>query len=127
LPVNPNYAEGINIAGQQDDPDSLLNFYKGMLRLRRRTPALIAGEYTALLEDSEDCFAFLRTGGPIGAVEGQTCLVVLNMSDQAHELNLDLNTQSSKLLFSNHARDGDSDNLAQLSIAPFEIYIGELA
>jgi len=127
LPLNPNYAEDINVARQQDDPDSLLNFYKVMLRLRKRTPALIAGDYTALLEDSDDCFAFLRSSAADGEVEGQTCLVVLNMSDQAHELNFDLNTQSSKLLFSNHAREGDSDNLAQLSIAPFEIYIGDVS
>jgi len=126
LPVNPNYADGINAAGQQDDPDSLLNFYKAMLRLRKRSPALIAGEYSPLLEQSEDCFAFLRISEAEGAVEPQTCLVVLNMSDRAHELNFDLNAQRCKLLFSNLARDGDSDDVNKLSVAPFEIYIGEL-
>ena len=126
LPLNPNYTDGFNVAGQQNDPDSLLNFYKGMLRLRKRTPALIAGEYTPLLEDAEDCFAFLRTSGADGAVEAQTCLVVLNMSDRTHELNFDLNNQRNKLLFSNQARDGDSDDVNKLSLAPFEIYIGEL-
>jgi alpha-glucosidase len=95
-----------------------------MLRLRKRTPALIVGEYTPLLEESEDCFAFLRTNG---GFEAQICLVVLNMSNRSHKLNFDLNTQRSKLLFSNCAREADSDNIAQLSVAPFEIYIGELA
>jgi alpha-glucosidase len=124
LPLNPNYADGFNAAGQQDDPNSHLNFYKEMLRLRKRTPALIVGEYTPLLEESEDCFAFLRTNG---GFEAQICLVVLNMSNRSHKLNFDLNTQRSKLLFSNCAREADSDNIAQLSVAPFEIYIGELA
>jgi alpha-glucosidase len=126
LPVNPNYTEGINVADQQDDPESLLNFYKAMLRLRKDTPALIAGEYTPLLEDSEDCLAFLRTYGADGGVEAQTCLVVLNMSDRAHKLNFDLNVQGCKLLFSNRRRDGETDDIAQLSVAPFEIYIGNL-
>lgn len=131
LPVNPNYAYGVNVADQQDDPDSLLNFYKRMLRVRKQTPALITGEYTPLLEDQVDCFAFLRTSRADGASlkegEGQTCLIVLNMSDRAHTLNFDLNARTIKTLFSNCLRDGGSDNLAQLSIAPFEIYIGELA
>jgi alpha-glucosidase len=34
LPVNPNYATGVNVACQEGDPHSLLNFYRGMLRLR---------------------------------------------------------------------------------------------
>ena len=41
LPFNPNYAQGINVADQQNDPESMLNFYKRMLRLRKQTPALI--------------------------------------------------------------------------------------
>ena len=131
LPVNPNYADGVNVADQRDDPDSLLNFYKRMLRVRKQTPALITGEYTPLLEDQYDCFAFLRTSRADGASlkegEGQTCLIVLNMSDRAHTLNFDLNAQATKLLFSNCVRDSSSDDLTRLSIAPFEIYIGELA
>lgn len=131
LPVNPNFADGVNVADQQDDPDSLLNFYKRMLRVRKQTPALITGEYTPLLEDQDDYFAFLRTSRADGASlkegEGQTCLIVLNMSDRAHTLNFDLNAQAIKLLFSNRVRDSSSDDLTRLSITPFEIYIGELA
>ncbi|MGZ9226736.1 MAG: alpha-glucosidase, partial [Anaerolineales bacterium] len=40
LPINPNYAQGISVVEQQDDPNSLLGFYKRLLRLRKQTPAL---------------------------------------------------------------------------------------
>ncbi|MCI0579696.1 MAG: alpha-glucosidase, partial [Chloroflexi bacterium] len=60
LPVNPNYAQGINLADQLDDPASLLNFYRRLLRLRRQTPALIAGDYQPLHETAVDYLAFLR-------------------------------------------------------------------
>ena len=60
LPVNPNYAQGVNVAEQMDDPNSLLNFYRRMLRLRKGTPALTAGDYTPLHEEAEDYVAFLR-------------------------------------------------------------------
>ena len=123
LPVNPNYVQGVNVADQLDDPDSLLSFYRRMLRLRKQTPALIAGDYTPLHEDAEDYLAFLRSSG----AEGQACLVVLNMSDQARTLSFDLDAHTARLVFSSHARDGDTDDLSQLTIAPFEIYIAEIA
>lgn len=118
LPVNPNYARGVNVAEQLDDPDSLLNFYRRMLRLRKGTPALIAGGYTPLHEEAEDYFAFLRQ------VKGRSCLVVLNMSKRTHTLSFDGST--ARVLFSSRAREGNTDDLSQLAIAPFEIYIGEL-
>jgi len=122
LPVNPNYARGVNVADQLAAPDSLLNFYRRMLRVRKQTPALIAGDYTVLHEDADDYLAFLR-----GSVaDGQTCLVVLNMSDRAHTLRFDLDARTAQLVFSSHARGGRTDDLSQLKIAPFEVYIGEI-
>ncbi len=122
LPVNPNYAQGVNVADQLGGPDSMLSFYRRMLRVRKRTPALITGDYTPLHEDAEDYFAFLRRS----EADGQVCLVVLNMFDRAHTLSFDLESQTARRVFSTHRRDGDIDDLSQLAIAPFEIYISEL-
>jgi alpha-glucosidase len=122
LPINPSYAQGVNVADQLDDPDSLLTFYRRMLRLRKETPALVAGDYTPLHEEAEDYLAFLRRS----EANGQTCLVVLNMSNQAHTLSLDLDAHAPRLLFSSFMRDGDTDDVSQLPIAPFEVYIAEL-
>jgi alpha-glucosidase len=123
LPVNPDYAQGVNVADQSTDPDSLLNFYRRLLRLRRQTPALIAGEYQPLHEAAEDYLAFLRQ------TEEQSCLVVLNMSDQSHTLSFDLEMNRICPIFSNQldrAQKGMLDDPSQLSVAPFEVYIGEL-
>ena len=122
LPMNPDYAQGINVAEQEKDPASLLNFYKRMLRFRKQTPALIAGDYTPLDEQAEDYLAFLRRD----AESGQTCLVVLNFSEKAHTLNLDVPSSASRCLFSSRSRPSETEDLSQLEIAPFEIYIGEI-
>ena len=134
LPVNPNHAQGVNVADQLDDPDSLLSFYRRMLRVRKQNPALVAGDYTVLHEEAEGYLAFLRSppplsSPPLGGTEGgdgQTCLVVLNMSDQAHTLRFDLGAHAAHLVFSSQARDSEIDDLSQLTIAPFEVYIGEI-
>jgi len=119
LPVNPNYADGVNVAEQEDDPDSMLNFYRHMIALRNATPALVAGEYAPLHEDAEDYLAFLRS------TDEQTCLVILNYADMEHTLRFDLDAEMGHLVFSDRDRPAE-DDLSAVTIAPFEIYIAEL-
>ncbi len=45
LAVNPNY-KTVNAAEAQDDPDSVLNFYKKLIRLRKQYADVIKGDYT---------------------------------------------------------------------------------
>jgi alpha-glucosidase len=122
LPVNPNYAQGINVVQQQNDPESLWNFYKRLLRVRRQTPALQDGDYIPIDETAEDYFGFLRQSQDTG----QTCLVILNLSEKSGDLKIDLTSQDARCLFSTHTPVGQSVSLKALSIATFEIFIGEL-
>jgi alpha-glucosidase len=122
LPLNPNYAQGVNVDDQQYNPESLLSFYKRLLRVRKQTPALKDGDYTSLQETAEDYFAFLRQ-----SQDGeQTCLVVLNLSDKNHNLKFDLASREARCLFSNHLLEGEKVSLEELRIAPFEIFVAEL-
>lgn len=119
LPVNPNYAQGVNVADQDNDPDSLLNFYRCLLAVRKATPALIAGDYQATHPQVEDYFAFLRR------TDEQTCLVVLNYSDTALQLCFDLDAAAGHLIFSSQERAG-SVSLTAVALAPYEILIIEI-
>jgi alpha-glucosidase len=122
LPVNPNYATGVNVACQEGDPHSLLNFYRRMLRLRRTTPALIAGDYQPLLPQSEACLAFLRHD----AAAGQTCLVVLNFSGENQTVIFHLDARRPRLLFSWPGRKESPHALDRLDLRPLEILVAEL-
>ena len=102
LPVNPNYADGVNVRDQQDDPGSLLNFYRRLIEVRRQLPALVTGEYRPLHETADDYVAFLRT------TEAQTVLVLLNYSNARHELRFDVpGKQTARVRFSSARNDGD--------------------
>jgi alpha-glucosidase len=122
LPVNPNYAEGVNVADQQHDPESMLNFYKDLLRVRKKTPALISGAYKSLDETAKDYLAFLRKSDS----PQQTCLVVLNLSNQAQRIKFDLPASTAHYIFSTHKSTNESFSLRDLEMAPFEIFIAEL-
>ncbi|HAE60491.1 MAG TPA: glucohydrolase, partial [Anaerolineae bacterium] len=122
LPVNPNYAEGINAKDQQDNPISMLNYYKRLVRIRKQTPALIEGEYKPVHEKADDYVAFLRY------TPAQTVLVVLNYSPNHHELKFSVpDKKTARILFSSAGRSKKDEPLSQLSLGAFEVLIAELA
>ncbi|EFM08753.1 alpha amylase catalytic region [Paenibacillus curdlanolyticus YK9] len=79
--VNPNYSN-INVERELADPDSVLNFYKAMARLRKEHSLFVYGTYELLLAEHEQIFAYTRSG------EGGKALVICNFSPHAAELHL---------------------------------------
>jgi len=126
LPIDPEYSQGINVAEQQNDTDSLWNFYKHMLRLRSQTRALLDGDYTPIHETAQEYFAFLRES----ADDQQTCLIILNLSDKILNLQFDIEKYSgstARCLFSTHKPESETLSLSRISLAPFEVIVAELA
>lgn len=74
-PVNAD-AKTKNVQSESADPNSLLNLYKKLIRLRQANPALAKGDYTSLETSDKSVYAFARTEGD------QTILVVANLSDK---------------------------------------------
>ncbi|HEY3312921.1 MAG TPA: alpha-glucosidase [Anaerolineales bacterium] len=121
LPVNPNYAEAINIRDQRADPLSLWHFYKRILRMRKSTPALIEGDYKPVHEKAEDYLAFLRR------TDKQVVLVVLSFSNKREILNFSsLPYKTARTLFSSAGRSKAAENLKEIHLGAFEIFVAEL-
>ena len=59
LPVPVTY-KTYNVADELKDPNSILNWYKGLLALRHQDKALLDGEYIALDQDDPNVFSYLR-------------------------------------------------------------------
>ena len=59
IAVNPNH-DRINAAAQTDDPDSVWSYYRDLIALRHSDPAVALGEFTMLLPDDEQVYAFTR-------------------------------------------------------------------
>jgi alpha-glucosidase len=124
LPVNPNYKAGINVRDRDHNPDSLLNYYKHLLRVRRNSPAFSMGEYIPLHKTARDYFSFLRTEG------GQSVLVVLNFSNLKLEVDFsrvkEIKGRSLHLLFSSAVRSRVDLDPKKLHLAAFEVFIAEV-
>ncbi|MEP6895048.1 MAG: alpha-amylase family glycosyl hydrolase, partial [Chloroflexota bacterium] len=124
LPVNPNYKNGINVKDQQNNPSSLLNYYKQLLRVRKNNLALIEGEYIPLHNTAKDYFAFLRK------FEDKTILVILNFSGKHIKLDFsrtkEIKSQDLHILFSSAERLLTAKPSRGLAINPFEVFIAEV-
>jgi alpha-glucosidase len=82
LRLNPDYRQR-NVVAQQADANSVLNFYKQLLRLRKESPALRRGSFTALLKQPTEVLAYLRQ------TPEQTLLVALNFYGWSVNVKLD--------------------------------------
>jgi len=114
LPVNPNYAEGVNVADQEKDPGSLLNFYRQAVNVRQQTPALLYGNYTLLETENSDVLAFLRE------TQEQSVLAVFNFSERRQAVKLSQVGKFSHVLFSTSQPGGDRVTASCLSLQPYE-------
>jgi len=81
LHVNPDFAH-VNVEAERADPQSLLNYYRRLIALRRESPALLQGTYRELSRPM-DVWAYERAGG------GQRILIVLNFSSHSAHIQLD--------------------------------------
>jgi len=74
--ANPNYVS-INAHAEENDPDSVLNFYRKLIALRSGSRTLQYGDYRPLWTEHEQIFAYER------ALDGETYTVVCNMSGES--------------------------------------------
>jgi alpha-glucosidase len=119
LPVPQTYKTH-NVAEELKDPNSVLIFYKKVLKLRHDNAALLQGNYTPVNESDANVLSYLRIYKDWGVV------VALNMSGTEQRVNLQLKDAGFK-----SAKDlvttGDSRIRGhELSLEPYGVFIGEL-
>jgi glycosidase len=121
LPAPPSYRER-NVAAQEAAPDSLLNFYRRLIALRRRSPALLDGSYAGLGEDPH-VYAYTRT-----ALRHHV-IVALNMSAERRTFRLPSPMRTGpfvyRLALSSLPRTEPRGISGEMTLAPFEAVILE--
>jgi alpha-glucosidase len=124
LPVPPSYRTR-NVAVEEKDPNSILNFYKRLISLRRNQPALREGSYEALNRQDEHVLSWLRKNPQ----QGDSVIVALNMSAEPRKISLDLKSHgitqlTARPLLTSPGRDTGAVPLSEITLAPFGVFIG---
>jgi len=96
IKVNANYKNGLNVASQEKDENSVLNYFKKMVRIRKNHLGLVYGDYHLLLKDNEQVYAYTRT------LESKKYLVLLSFSEIETKITIDeVSFKNTSLLISN--------------------------
>lgn len=111
--INPNYPK-INAERQLGDPNSVFQYYKRLIALRREYPVIKWGTYQVILEDDPYVYSYSRV------MDEQTLLVICNFSDQPRSFRWDtLHTYARKQLLIGNYNPGvelESD----MTLRPYE-------
>jgi oligo-1,6-glucosidase len=114
--VNENYTQ-INVAQQEDDPDSILNFYRKAIQLRKELPAVRHGRYQEHFPLSASVYTYSRT------MPGQKLLVVCSFTKDpvAMFIPRGFDISRAKLILQNYP------NALSDTLAPYEcrVYLWE--
>jgi len=115
LRIGPDYRR-VNVEAQRHDPNSLLSFYRRLIWLRKRMPALQRGSYRPLIERPVGALAYLRE------TADQAVLVGLNFFSRPATVDLSgvtLPSERWRVLLSSVAREEELVT-RRLSLAPCE-------
>ncbi|WP_413377760.1 glycoside hydrolase family 13 protein [Alkalihalobacillus sp. 1P02AB] len=114
--VNPNHKK-INVKAQEKEDNSVLNYYKKMIELRKRHLGLVYGEYELVLPTHEQIYAYTRTW------EGETFLILVNLFEKEAPFETELlKADQNELLLANYS---DSKNVHVLK--PYEARLYRLS
>ena len=113
FPVNPNY-KTINVEQQIHDPQSILQFYKDLIQLKKSDEVYTYGQFNLVDEDNPNLFAYTRT------LNNKKVLVVGNLTDQVSKLNVPYLIENEQQVmlhnYSSHVIDFDK-------IQPYEAFV----
>jgi alpha-glucosidase len=124
LPVPDTY-KTVNVAEEVRDDDSLLNWYKQLIHLRRDNEALHSGKLTMLNATDTKVLSWMRQ------VPGQAAEVVAcNFTAEPQKFSFDLSQQgvTSKQAKTLMKTPGSNDpaSLDAVNLPPFGVYIGQV-
>ena len=116
LKVNSNH-NIINAEAQEKDPNSVLNYFRQLVQLRKQDLTLVYGAYTLLDKDNPDVFAYTRE------LDGKKLLILLNFSEKNTAYTLPISTAKSKIILDNYS---NTKKIKKNTLRPYEAVILEL-
>lgn len=120
LPADPSRVATC-VEREQEDVDSLLSWYRRLIRLRRETRALQVGDYRSVEDAPAGVFGYVREAG------AELVVVLLNFTPQRRDLarTADLGEQGWRTLLSTHRAPGQLIARGGFELAPYEVLVLE--
>ncbi|WP_019414459.1 alpha-glucosidase [Paenisporosarcina sp. TG20] len=116
--LNPNYVD-INVEQQLDDEDSILHFYKNMIRLKKANDVFTYGTYDLIDREHPAVYMYTRT------LKDERVLVISNLTLECVEVSCLSPISYNGLLLHNYPVSYH-DTITELELNPYETRIYRL-
>ena len=113
LRVNSNYT-AINVEKETIDPNSVLNFYKKLIALRKEKDIIVYGEFELFAVEDDQIFAYTRK------LDEERLLTVCNFSEQSAEFEVPAEFEGSRCLITNLDRKVFAGKVV---LKPYEAFV----
>lgn len=100
---------------QEEDADSMYNFYKKLIRIRKNNSALSSGDFENVDFENESIMAYNKTD------ENQRLLVIHNFSDATQTI--DLSGKNLSVIYDSQENISSGENVDNLELAAYESVI----
>jgi len=117
IKVNTNFTS-VNEALQETDQNSILNYFRKLIQLRKNNPVLIYGDYKLLDEEHQQVYAYTRS------LNNENFLVLLNFSKENATFNLPQAIDAEAVLINNY--DGFNTDQQKANLKPYQAVIVKL-
>jgi oligo-1,6-glucosidase len=115
LKVNSNF-KTINAESQENNPESVLNYFRKLVQLRKQNHILAYGTYTLIDRENPSIFCYTRE------LSGKKLLVLLNFTDKTAAYHLDFKLAKHAVLLGNY---NDCKKPENSLLRPYEAIIIE--
>lgn len=111
--VNPNFSE-INVEREEQDPDSILNFYRRCLALRKSSRTLLSGSYREYARHSRKLYIYERR------LANERFLVICSFSERERKYRLPggFEEKGAELVLCNYPEAGEA-----FVLRPYEVRV----
>lgn len=96
LPMAASFREDITVEAQQKDKDSILNFYKKLIAIRKEYPVVAKGEISFLETEEDKVLIYQRSLGE------QQLIVLCNLDKKKQEVKINKEWSSYQILLENY-------------------------
>lgn len=124
LPISPDY-KTVNVAAEEQRPDSILNYYKALIRVRKENPELREGDFVSVDEKNDNVLSYLRR-----ASDGRAVLIALNFTPSPQTVHFDFRPQQvegrhAKTILASFSAPQTAD-LGHIVLPAYGSYVGEV-
>lgn len=130
---SPENYRKINAEAEREEDDSILSFYKQLIRLRKEKKVISDGKIAFLEEDNEDVLAYRRY------LDGEELIVLNNLRDQAVTVNGKAEWKSYRKLLGNYRAESvalgehrpetaklrETETTGRIQLRPYEVLVLE--